>query len=60
MTGQPPRIWVLLGERRGDNNQLLGLAEALGLPLRDPDDHLWMVVVGHAELVPEAALSPDR
>jgi mitochondrial fission protein ELM1 len=32
MTGQPPRIWVLLGERRGDNNQLLGLCEALGVP----------------------------
>ena len=32
MTGQSPRIWVLLGERRGDNNQLLGLAEALGVP----------------------------
>ena len=32
MTGQPPRIWLLLGERRGDNNQLLGLAEALGVP----------------------------
>ncbi|QNP42729.1 mitochondrial fission ELM1 family protein [Sphingomonas daechungensis] len=27
-----PRIWVLLGWRRGDNNQLLALAEALGLP----------------------------
>ena len=33
MTRQGARIWVLLGERRGDNNQLLGLAEALGLPL---------------------------
>ena len=32
MTQQPPRIWVLLGERRGDNNQLLALAEALGFP----------------------------
>jgi uncharacterized protein len=32
MTGQPSRIWVLLGERRGDNNQLLGLAEAIGFP----------------------------
>ena len=32
MTLQHPRIWVLLGERRGDNNQLLGLAEALGVP----------------------------
>jgi uncharacterized protein len=29
---EPPRIWVLLGERRGDNNQLLALAEGLGLP----------------------------
>lgn len=27
-----PRIWVLLGRRRGDNNQALALAEALGLP----------------------------
>lgn len=27
-----PRIWVLLGSRVGDNNQLLALAEALGLP----------------------------
>ena len=32
MTEQSPRIWVLLGERRGDNNQMLGLAEALGTP----------------------------
>lgn len=27
-----PRIWLLLGPRRGDNNQLLALGEALGLP----------------------------
>jgi mitochondrial fission protein ELM1 len=27
-----PRIWLLLGSRRGDNNQLLALAEALGVP----------------------------
>lgn len=32
MTPQSPSIWVLLGERRGDNNQLLGLAEELGVP----------------------------
>lgn len=32
MSPQPPRIWVLLGQRRGDNNQLLALAEALGFP----------------------------
>lgn len=27
-----PRIWALLGHRRGDNNQLLALCEALDLP----------------------------
>ena len=27
-----PRIWLLLGHRRGDNNQVLALGEALGLP----------------------------
>jgi mitochondrial fission protein ELM1 len=32
MNGQPPRIWLLLGSRRGDNNQVLALGEALGLP----------------------------
>jgi uncharacterized protein len=32
MTAEQPRIWVLLGHRRGDNNQLLALAHALRLP----------------------------
>ena len=32
MTRRQPRIWVLLGHRTGDNNQLLALAEALKLP----------------------------
>ena len=32
MSGRIPRIWVLLGHRTGDNNQLLALAEALKLP----------------------------
>lgn len=27
-----PRIWLLLGHRRGDNNQVLALGEGLGLP----------------------------
>jgi len=27
-----PRIWLLLGNRRGDNNQVLALGEALGTP----------------------------
>ena len=27
-----PRIWLLLAQRRGDNNQVLALGEALGLP----------------------------
>jgi mitochondrial fission protein ELM1 len=32
MSARHPRIWVLLGHRRGDNNQLLALTEGLGLP----------------------------
>ena len=32
MSDGQPRIWVLLGHRTGDNNQLLALAEALKLP----------------------------
>jgi mitochondrial fission protein ELM1 len=31
-TDGPPRVWALLGAHRGDNNQLLALADALGLP----------------------------
>src|SRR5437868_1379147 len=34
-TGQPLRIWALLGPHRGDNNQVLALAEALGLPFEE-------------------------
>ena len=32
MSGKPPRIWVLIGDRTGDNNQVLALAEELGMP----------------------------
>ena len=32
MSEPRPRIWLLLGDRRGDNNQVLALGEALGLP----------------------------
>ena len=34
-TGQTPRVWALLGPHRGDNNQVLALAEALGLPFEE-------------------------
>ena len=30
--GRPLRIWALLGARAGDNDQVLGLAEAIALP----------------------------
>lgn len=30
--GRPLKIWALLGARQGDNNQVLALAEALGVP----------------------------
>ena len=32
MSEAKPLIWVLLGEHKGDNNQVLALAEELGLP----------------------------
>src|SRR5690242_12065391 len=31
----PMRIWALLGPHRGDNNQILALAEALALPFEE-------------------------
>lgn len=34
-TGQEMRVWALLGAHRGDNNQVLALAEALGLPYEE-------------------------
>lgn len=34
-TGQPPRVWALLGPHRGDNNQILALAEALRFPFEE-------------------------
>jgi mitochondrial fission protein ELM1 len=30
--GEPPRTWLLLGHKQGDNGQVLALAEALGWP----------------------------
>jgi len=34
MSGASPQVWALLGERAGDNNQVLALAEELGLPFK--------------------------
>jgi uncharacterized protein len=34
-TSQPIRVWALLGPHRGDNNQVLALAEALGVPFEE-------------------------
>jgi mitochondrial fission protein ELM1 len=31
-SASPPTVWLLLGNRRGDNNQLMALAEGLGFP----------------------------
>ena len=38
-TGEHIRIWALLGPHRGDNNQILALAEALGLPFGEKQLH---------------------
>src|SRR4051794_35561263 len=34
-TDRDLRVWALLGPHRGDNNQVLALAEALGLPFEE-------------------------
>ena len=34
-SGKQVRVWALLGPHRGDNNQVLALAEALGLPFEE-------------------------
>lgn len=34
-TSKDLRVWALLGPHRGDNNQVLALAEALGLPFEE-------------------------
>jgi uncharacterized protein len=31
-TTSPPRVWVMMGHKAGDNSQILALAEALGWP----------------------------
>lgn len=38
MSGRP-RVWLLLGKRRGDNNQVLALGEALGVPFETRTIH---------------------
>lgn len=35
----PPRTWVLLGRKAGDNNQILALADALGWPYEVREIH---------------------
>jgi len=37
LTGGEAPLWVLLGQRTGDNNQLLRLAKELGVPFRSID-----------------------
>ena len=29
---RPPKVWLMMGHRAGDNSQVLALAEALGWP----------------------------
>jgi mitochondrial fission protein ELM1 len=51
MTDRPPRIWLLLGERAGDNNQLIALAEELGLPFETrPLHHNFLRNVARKQL----------
>lgn len=60
MNSSDPRIWVLLGSRRGDNNQLLALAEALGQPFETRTlayNRLWALLL---RLFPQTPLLLTR
>ena len=50
----PPRIWALLGAHRGDNNQVLALAEALGFPFEEKT-----LTYNALRRVPPALLGPS-
>ena len=52
MSAGQPRIWILLGHRTGDNNQLLALAEALKLPFETRTLHFNALRVLHRWLGP--------
>ena len=58
MTAGQPRIWVLLGHRTGDNNQLLALAEALGVPFETRTLRFNWLRILH-RLLPGSLLSLD-
>lgn len=52
MRREPPRVWVIIGDKAGDNAQCLALAEALGLPFAvkrlhyKPLYRLWNLILG--------------
>src|SRR3546814_607447 len=54
MRCKPPRAWVLIGNKAGDNAQCLALAEALGLPFTvkrlryRPPYRLWNLILGES------------
>lgn len=54
MTIAAPRVWVLLGERTGDNNQLLRLAGELGEEFRTLD-----LRYNRLHLIPPRLLGPN-
>jgi mitochondrial fission protein ELM1 len=54
MPSKPPlRVWALTGPHRGDNNQVLALAEALGMPFEEKK-----LSYNHLRRVPPAVLGP--
>ena len=59
MSARQPRIWVMLGHRTGDNNQLLALAEAMGVPFETRTMHFnWLRVF--QRILPASLLSLKR
>lgn len=50
----PPRVWLLLGSKAGDNNQVQALAEALGWPHEEKN-----LRYRHTELLSNVLLPPN-
>lgn len=60
MTGSNLRIWGLLGSRTGDNNQVLALAEALGVPFETRTLRYNLLRALHANILGERLISLTR
>ncbi len=60
MISQYPRTWALLGHRKGDNNQVLALAEELGWPFETRSLRYNLLRALKADLIGPSLASVER